>query len=175
MEAVAKALLTAKEEVFITDWWLSPEIMLIRPTDDESFRLDNLLGRIAVSVAERALPSEEIARSFVLGLRCPCLRDGLQRGFLRHRFEQSSHQTRADRQEQTRFHQSSSLSLEEEEDEGCFHALLFLQVIRHPDHYPSGGVFLWSHHEKLVIIDQKIAFVGGIDLCFGRWDDEFMR
>jgi phospholipase D1/2 len=49
------------------------------------------------------------------------------------------------------------------------------QVIRHPDHYRSSGVFLWSHHEKLVVIDQKIAFVGGIDLCFGRWDDEFMR
>jgi len=48
MEALAKALLTAKEEVFIADWWLSPEIMLIRPTDDETFRLDNLLGKIAV-------------------------------------------------------------------------------------------------------------------------------
>ena len=48
MEAVAKALLTAKEEIFITDWWLSPEIMMIRPSDDDSFRLDNLLGRIAV-------------------------------------------------------------------------------------------------------------------------------
>jgi phospholipase D1/2 len=48
MEAVAKALLTAKEEVFITDWWLSPEIMMIRPSDDETFRLDNLLGKIAV-------------------------------------------------------------------------------------------------------------------------------
>ncbi len=48
MEAIAKALLTAKEEVFITDWWLSPEIMMIRPADDETFRLDNLLGRIAV-------------------------------------------------------------------------------------------------------------------------------
>ena len=48
MEAVAKALQTAKEEVFITDWWLSPELMLIRPENDESFRLDNLLGRIAV-------------------------------------------------------------------------------------------------------------------------------
>lgn len=48
MEAVAKALLTAKEEVFITDWWLSPEVMLIRPTDDETYRLDNILGRIAV-------------------------------------------------------------------------------------------------------------------------------
>lgn len=48
MESVAKALLTAKEEVFITDWWLSPEIMLIRPSDDETHRLDNLLGKIAV-------------------------------------------------------------------------------------------------------------------------------
>ncbi|CAF3899169.1 unnamed protein product [Rotaria sp. Silwood1] len=47
MEAVVKALLIAKEEVFITDWWLSPEVMLIRPTDDETFRLDNILGRIA--------------------------------------------------------------------------------------------------------------------------------
>jgi len=50
MEAVAKALLTAKEEVFITDWWLSPEIMLIRPSDDETFRLDLLLERIAVRI-----------------------------------------------------------------------------------------------------------------------------
>jgi phospholipase D1/2 len=48
MEAVAKALLTAQEEVFITDWWLSPEIMMIRPSDDETHRLDNLLGKIAV-------------------------------------------------------------------------------------------------------------------------------
>jgi phospholipase D1/2 len=48
MESVAKALLTAKEEVFITDWWLSPEIMLVRPSDDETHRLDNLLGKIAV-------------------------------------------------------------------------------------------------------------------------------
>lgn len=50
MEAVAKALLTAKEEVFITDWWLSPEVMMIRPADDETFRLDLLLGRIAVRI-----------------------------------------------------------------------------------------------------------------------------
>ena len=28
----------------------------------------------------------------------------------------------------------------------------------------------WSHHEKLVVIDRNIAFVGGIDLAFGRWD-----
>lgn len=49
------------------------------------------------------------------------------------------------------------------------------KVLRHPNHYPKGGVLLWSHHEKMVVIDQRIAFVGGIDLCYGRWDDEFMR
>lgn len=25
-------------------------------------------------------------------------------------------------------------------------------------------------HEKLCVIDQTIAFMGGVDLCFGRWD-----
>ena len=28
----------------------------------------------------------------------------------------------------------------------------------------------WTHHEKLVIIDQIIGYVGGLDLCWGRWD-----
>jgi len=27
-----------------------------------------------------------------------------------------------------------------------------------------------SHHEKLVIIDYKICYIGGLDLCFGRYD-----
>jgi phospholipase D1/2 len=31
--------------------------------------------------------------------------------------------------------------------------------------------FFWAHHEKLVVVDNMMAFVGGIDLCFGRWDD----
>ncbi|KAI7898091.1 uncharacterized protein BX663DRAFT_526183 [Cokeromyces recurvatus] len=42
-------------------------------------------------------------------------------------------------------------------------------VQRHPDH-DIGGTFFWSHHEKFVIIDNQTAFLGGIDLCFGRWD-----
>ena len=31
---------------------------------------------------------------------------------------------------------------------------------------------MWAHHEKIVVIDQTLAFVGGIDLAFGRWDNE---
>ena len=44
----------------------------------------------------------------------------------------------------------------------------------HADH-SSYGTLLWSHHEKSIIIDQSIAFMGGIDLCFGRWDDDLHR
>ena len=25
-------------------------------------------------------------------------------------------------------------------------------------------------HEKMCVIDEAIAFMGGLDLCFGRWD-----
>ncbi|KAL9610873.1 MAG: hypothetical protein Q9167_004447 [Letrouitia subvulpina] len=32
------------------------------------------------------------------------------------------------------------------------------------------NTFFWAHHEKLCIVDHMVAFVGGIDLCFGRWD-----
>lgn len=29
----------------------------------------------------------------------------------------------------------------------------------------------FSHHQKLVVIDEKIAYVGGLDLAYGRYDD----
>ncbi|KAL8707251.1 MAG: hypothetical protein Q9220_007694 [cf. Caloplaca sp. 1 TL-2023] len=32
------------------------------------------------------------------------------------------------------------------------------------------NTFFWAHHEKICIVDHIVAFVGGIDLCFGRWD-----
>ncbi|CAO3597157.1 unnamed protein product [Absidia cylindrospora] len=47
-------------------------------------------------------------------------------------------------------------------------------VQRHPNH-DVGGTFFWSHHEKFVVVDNKIAFLGGIDLCFGRWDTHAHR
>lgn len=45
-----------------------------------------------------------------------------------------------------------------------------IKVFRHPDH-ARVGVFFWAHHEKIVAIDQTYAFIGGFDLCYGRWDD----
>ncbi|KAI0889509.1 phospholipase D/nuclease [Annulohypoxylon maeteangense] len=50
-----------------------------------------------------------------------------------------------------------------------------IKVMRHPDHNflenAADMTFYWAHHEKFVVIDYAMAFIGGLDLCFGRWDD----
>ncbi len=49
-----------------------------------------------------------------------------------------------------------------------------ITVMRHPDHNifenASDMTFYWAHHEKFIVIDYSLAFIGGLDLCFGRWD-----
>lgn len=49
-----------------------------------------------------------------------------------------------------------------------------INVMRHPDHnfFENAGdmTFYWAHHEKFIVIDFNIAYIGGLDLCFGRWD-----
>lgn len=37
-------------------------------------------------------------------------------------------------------------------------------------YHPKLMLHYWSHHEKQVIIDQCIMFMGGLDLCFGRYE-----
>ncbi|ANB15305.1 phospholipase D [Sugiyamaella lignohabitans] len=53
------------------------------------------------------------------------------------------------------------------------HSLLNLHdniyVMRSPNQWLQNTYF-WAHHEKLCLIDHSIAFLGGIDLCFGRYD-----
>ncbi|XP_052810030.1 phospholipase D1-like isoform X3 [Mya arenaria] len=133
-EAVAEALEKAKEEIFITDWWLSPEIYLKRfVTDREKWRLDEVLARRAKDgVKVFVILYKEMETALTI----------------------NSHYSK--------------------------HALMNrhpnIKVIRHPDHVAtSNRVLLWAHHEKVVVIDQKTAFLGGFDLCYGRWDDDQHR
>lgn len=43
-----------------------------------------------------------------------------------------------------------------------------IHALMHPNTYvPS----MWSHHQKLVTCDETIGFIGGIDLCYGRYED----
>lgn len=50
-----------------------------------------------------------------------------------------------------------------------------INIMRHPDHnvLENAGdmTFYWAHHEKFIVIDYALAFIGGLDLCFGRWDN----
>ncbi|XP_074839079.1 phospholipase D2 isoform X2 [Carettochelys insculpta] len=125
--AVADALMQAKEEIYITDWWLSPEIHLKRPAQMDDWRLDILLKHKA----------EEGVRVCVLLFKEVELALGINSDYSKR-------------------------------------ALMLLhpniKVMRHPDHV-SSVVFLWAHHEKLVVVDQSVAFLGGLDLAYGRWDD----
>jgi len=49
-----------------------------------------------------------------------------------------------------------------------------IHVMRHPDHnvFENAGdmTFYFAHHEKFIVLDFELAFIGGLDLCFGRWD-----
>ncbi|KAL6704028.1 hypothetical protein ACN47E_008792 [Coniothyrium glycines] len=51
-----------------------------------------------------------------------------------------------------------------------------ITVMRHPDHNvfenASDMTFYWAHHEKFIVIDYAMAFIGGLDLCYGRWDEK---
>ncbi|KAM6453289.1 phospholipase D2 isoform 1-T1 [Liasis olivaceus] len=124
--AVADALTLAQEEIFITDWWLSPEIYMKRPAQSDEWRLDLILKHKA----------EQGVRVCVLLFKEVELALGINSGYSKR-------------------------------------ALMLLhpniKVMRHPDHV-SSIIFLWAHHEKLVVVDQSVAFLGGLDLAYGRWD-----
>uniref|UniRef100_A0A4W3I7B7 Phospholipase D1 n=1 Tax=Callorhinchus milii TaxID=7868 RepID=A0A4W3I7B7_CALMI len=131
-EDLANALEEAKEEIFITDWWLSPEIFLKRPVlEGNRWRLDYVLQRKA----------QQGVKIFVILYKEVELALGINSGYSKR----------------------TLISLHPN-----------IKVMRHPDHV-SSSVYLWAHHEKLVVIDQSVAFVGGIDLAYGRWDDEEHR
>ncbi|KAM3860602.1 phospholipase D1-like [Diretmus argenteus] len=132
MEDVADALEEAREEIFITDWWLSPEIFLKRPVvEGNRWRLDFVLKRKA----------QQGVRIFVMLYKEVELALGINSGYSKR----------------------TLMNLHPN-----------IKVMRHPDHV-SSSVYLWAHHEKIIVIDQSVAFVGGIDLAYGRWDDREHR
>ncbi|KAG6002057.1 hypothetical protein E4U21_003489 [Claviceps maximensis] len=47
------------------------------------------------------------------------------------------------------------------------HPNIFVQ--RSPNQFKKNQ-FFFAHHEKICIVDHDVAFLGGVDLCFGRWD-----
>ncbi|KAH9028647.1 phospholipase D [Lactarius hengduanensis] len=123
---LSRAILLAKDTIYIHDWWLSPELNLRRPGLPK-YRLDKLLEKKA----------KEGVKIFIILYQ-----------------EVSNRTTPTDSN-----YAKQRLS--------TLHPNILVQ--RSPSHFQT-GTFYWAHHEKLCVIDSSIAFMGGLDLCFGRWD-----
>ena len=130
-------LMGAKRTIFMTDWWMSPEVWLKRPileTEYTSFfkkKSENSLSRLMDILEHKAKSGVKIY--ILLYYEC-----------------------------------SLALKINSKHTEDALsrlHKNIF--VTRHPTNKLD---LMWSHHEKLVIIDHTIGFVGGLDLCWGRYD-----
>nr|XP_018678171.1 PREDICTED: phospholipase D zeta 1-like isoform X1 [Musa acuminata subsp. malaccensis] len=126
--AIASSIEEAKSEIFITGWWLCPELYLRRPFSVHgSSRLDAMLeAKAKQGVQIHILLYKEVALALKIN---------------------------------SEYSKRRLLNIHEN-----------VKVLRYPDHF-STGVYLWSHHEKIVIVDNQICFIGGLDLCFGRYDN----
>ncbi|KAH9929263.1 phospholipase D [Fomitopsis serialis] len=129
MYALSEILDSARECIFILDWWLTPELYLRRPpAHNQEWRLDRLLKRKA----------EEGVKIYVVVYKEVTQTMSMSSSHTKHALED--------------LHPN-------------------IACMRHPDHIGSkDDVEFWSHHEKLVIVDNHRACVGGLDICFGRWD-----
>lgn len=126
-DAIATAIENAKTEIFITGWWLCPELYLRRPfLNHETSRLDVLLESKA----------KEGVQIYILLYKEVSIALKINSFYSKRRL----------------------LNIHEN-----------VRVLRYPDHFAT-GIYYWSHHEKIVVVDNQICFIGGLDLCFGRYD-----
>ena len=127
-------LMDARKSIFITDWWMSPEVWLKRPVieaDYTSFFKKNNMTRLMDVLEHKA--KEGVKIYILLYYEC-----------------------------------SIAIKLNSKHTMDTLEKLhKNIVVTRHPTDKLD---LLWSHHEKLVIIDQVIGYVGGLDLCWGRYD-----
>ena len=133
-------LLQAKETIFITDWWFSPEVWLTRPVDMNTY--------MSLAFQKQNLKKNP-PYSRLMDILYQCAERGVKVYVLIYA------------------ECSLALTLNSAHSAHALNVHDNIQVERHPLNCTD---LLWSHHEKLVIIDQIIGYVGGLDLCWGRYD-----
>ena len=137
---LSEKLMEAKESIFMTDWWMSPELWLVRPVQMNSY--------LSLAYLKRSR-KENPPYSRLMDILYQCANRGVKIYI-------------------QLFGENSVLTLDSVHTQNTLTALHpNIHVVRHPF---NNIAFLWSHHEKLVIIDQIIGYVGGLDLCWGRFD-----
>ncbi|KAJ8125239.1 hypothetical protein O1611_g8401 [Lasiodiplodia mahajangana] len=158
----------ARESIYILDWWLSPELYLRRPpSQNERYRLDNML----LAAAERGVDVciivyKEVTQALTL-----------DSAHTKHALEKLHPNIKVFRHpdhlptSRSRLQQAfAGLSL----DNLKMNALTLSKIPGDAvkELYGSFGdtVLYWAHHEKLCVVDRHLVFMGGLDMCFGRYD-----
>ncbi|CZT11707.1 related to phospholipase D [Rhynchosporium graminicola] len=165
MWAVSVAIEEARESIWILDWWLSGELYLRRPpTENENYRVDRML----LAAAERGVKVNVIIYKEVSQILTLCS-DHTKKALQLHPniavFRHPDHTPSGPviQSELLASIQNFSLKSLQLADipADAFKALYGVN---------KDVVLYWAHHEKLCLVDGDIAFMGGLDLCFGRWD-----
>lgn len=159
MSDMADAIENAKKRILITDWQISPMIYLKRNYDGahsvrstemgDYWRLDKILQR----AANRGV------HVYILVYQNP-------NGLSLYNYEATKYLRKYNRPIQHGnglMHANEPCGREDCRWRKC--ANIF--TLTHP---VLDGPAKWSHHEKLVVVDDEISFLGGLDLSIGRWD-----
>lgn len=166
MWAVSVAIERARESIWILDWWLSPELYLRRPPAKfQEYRLDRMLKAAAErGVKVNIVVYKEVTQALTLSS-----------SHTKHALEDLHPNIAVFRHPD---HLPDAKVLQSS----------FLSSLRNMSFSPAklaqmpgdslaaiygahdGTVLYWAHHEKLCLVDGEIAFMGGLDLCYGRWD-----
>ncbi|KAK8231929.1 hypothetical protein HDK90DRAFT_467144 [Phyllosticta capitalensis] len=166
MWAVSVALERAQESIWILDWWLSPELYLRRPpAKNQNYRIDRMLQAAAErGVKVNIIVYKEVSQALTLSSEhtkhhLEALHPNI--AVFRH----PDHIPDANTVGQDLIDEFKNFSLSAK-------SAASLPVDALKAIYGSGQdtVLYWAHHEKLCLIDGSIAFMGGLDLCYGRWD-----
>ena len=166
--AVSIALEHAQHEIWIMDWWLSPELYLRRPpAKNEQYRLDRMLFAAAKrGVQVNILIYKEVTQA--LTLSSAHTKHELEKNdptgnikVFRHPDHLPDKQTLASgfltSIKESGLHASKLASLPGDALKGIYGI-------------SEDTILYWAHHEKLCLVDGQIGFMGGLDMCYGRWD-----
>ncbi|KZZ89869.1 Phospholipase D [Ascosphaera apis ARSEF 7405] len=159
--AVSVALEKAQESIWILDWWLSPELYLRRPpAEHEEYRLDRMIK----AAAERGVKVNVILYKEV------SVANPLESEHSKKRLESLHPNVQVFRHPDHVVHASEVLDNIKENFKDLSLSTLNEDAARTIYGVKQDVILYWAHHEKLLIVDGHIAFMGGLDLCFGRWD-----
>ncbi|KAG7398160.1 Phospholipase D [Phytophthora boehmeriae] len=139
-EAMYYAILKAKYEILIAGWWVCPDLFLLRPN-----------RKLPPREADEDPDGQQVNKTMLRQLLMKKAEAGVKIYVLIYR------------------EVKLALTLNSAYTKRSLMLHPNIRVLRDPI-FQIQSLGFWSHHEKIVCIDQSLAFVGGLDLCFGRYD-----